>query len=170
MDDDSLLNRAMDQYEQRGGSLGPLFSATYHEIGVPCQWQRRLVRQNRFQFTFEQLRAPHAQDDLGQALMEAIYEAVTQIARDRHIANNTQVFLSMVSNNANYRNPYTSHKFHLEEWLNRSIRIHEWLNHLASKLNSQESFDPREGLTVSITFIQPFRPGAGGKKRNRAGQ
>ena len=75
----------MDQFEQRGGALGPLFSVNYHEIGIPRQWQRRTVQQTRFQFTFNQLRNPHLQDDLGGSLMEAIYNAVAQIARERGI-------------------------------------------------------------------------------------
>ena len=159
MDENSLLNRAMDQFEQRGGAMGPLFSATYHEIGVPRQWQRRTAQQSRFQFTFEQLRAPQAQDDLGHALMEAIYVAVSQIARERQISNQAFVFLSMVSNNTNYRNPYTSQKFHLQEWLNRSLRIHEWMNHLVSKLNSQESFDLTKALPFLLRLFIRFVPG-----------
>lgn len=60
----------MAQFEQRGGALEPLFSVTYHEIGVPRQWQRRTAQQSRFEFSFKQLRNPHPQDDLGQALID----------------------------------------------------------------------------------------------------
>ena len=42
----------MDQFDQYGGALGPLFSVQYHEIGVPRQWQRRMAQQTRFEFTF----------------------------------------------------------------------------------------------------------------------
>ena len=44
MEEDAMLNRAFDQFEQRGGAVGPLFTTQFHEIGIPRQWIRRTAQ------------------------------------------------------------------------------------------------------------------------------
>ena len=64
-DDDDLLNRAYDRFEQQGGGLRtPLFSTSLAPVGPRKRW-RNVVMGIRFEATLEQNREATPDDDIG---------------------------------------------------------------------------------------------------------
>ena len=71
----------------------------------------------------------------------------------------------------NSKESHRSTIFNLKEWFARSDRVQGLLEHLAKKLNSNESFNPQEGLDVSLMSISQVNPGSGRKlKKDKPGQ
>ena len=74
-EDDALLNRAYDRWEQLGGAVparGPLFQFTMQPIGRRRRW-RDVVERAQFNAQLRQLRDPGPGDNIGMALTEALH-------------------------------------------------------------------------------------------------
>ena len=74
-EEDALLNRAYDRWEQLGGAAaarGPLFQFTMQPIGRRRRW-RDVVERAQFNAQLRQLRDPVAGDNIGLALTEALH-------------------------------------------------------------------------------------------------
>ena len=71
-EEDALLDRACDRWEQLGGGSvrGPLFQFTMQPIGRRRRW-REVVERAQFNEQLRQLRDPVAGDNIGMALTEA---------------------------------------------------------------------------------------------------
>ena len=72
-DEDALLERAFDWWEQMGGgsTRGPLFQFSKQPIGRRRRW-REVVKRAQFHVQLRQLRDPVAGDNIGMALREAL--------------------------------------------------------------------------------------------------
>ena len=70
-DEDALLDRAFDQWEQLGGgsARGPLFQFHMQPIGRRRRW-REVVERAQFNAQLRQLREPVAGDNIGMALTD----------------------------------------------------------------------------------------------------
>lgn len=159
------MNAGYRVFEQRGGGRGPLFQAECNQISVPRRWQRNTAVQMRYNVTFRQLRDP-GQEEIGEALLEAMFSAVDDIVREQEIPLNYRVQLASTSNtfrNAHHASPF----FPLKEWFARSNKIEALLDHLAKRLNSGGNFGINDGLEVAL-FVSTPRPGGknGGAKNN----
>ena len=165
--EDDILNHAYDRWEAQYGAAatsGPLFKFTLRQIGKRRTW-RDVVRRDTFHAELIQLRDALPSDNIGQALTEALHQAIqNEIQRERrpnhHFVNFT------ITANA-FQHPYQSANFTVGEFLQRTVRIDELLAKLAGKLNSNESFDPREGFQVDVVIVAMPGQGTGrGKNRN----
>ena len=78
-DEEALLNRAYDRWEQLGGAAaaarGPLFQFTMQPIGRRRRW-RDVVERAQFNAQLRQLRDPVPGDNIGMALTEALHQAI----------------------------------------------------------------------------------------------
>ena len=76
-DEDALLDRAFDRWEQLGGgsARGPLFQFHMQAIGRRRRW-REVVERAQFNAQLRQLRDPVAGDNIGMALTEALHHAI----------------------------------------------------------------------------------------------
>ena len=167
--EDEILVRAMERWEQMGGGgvvSGPLFKFRLREIGKRRTW-RDVVQRQQFDVELIQLRDAHASDNIGIALTESLYNAIqNELIRQNRPAHH---FINFAITANSFAHAYQTINFTVEEFLNRTARIDELLHRLASKLNSNESFNPSEGFSVEVVFVK--MPGKGkGRKKNNPGQ
>ena len=77
-EEDALLNRAYDRWEQLEGAAatrGPLFQFTMQPIGRRRRWCN-VVERAQFNAQLRQLRDPVPGDNIGMALTEALHQAM----------------------------------------------------------------------------------------------
>ena len=167
---DQILNNAYDRWAtQMGGGAAdnnPLFKFKMVSAGKRRTW-RDVVRRDTFHAELQQLRSTIPIDNIGQALTEALHEAIqNEIRRQRRPPHD---FVNFAITANGFQHAYQTINFTVEEFLNRTARIDELLNRLASKLNLNESFNPNEGFSVEVVFVK--MPGKGkGRKKNNPGQ
>ena len=169
--EDDILNRAFDRWEQQlgGGAAnnGPLFKFKMVSVGKRRTW-REVVRRDQFYAELQQLRQPLPTDDIGEALTEALHQAIkNEIQRERR-PNHHLVNFSITANS--FAHPYQSANFTVGEFLQRTVRIDELLAKLAGKLNSNESFNPREGFQIDVVIVAMPGTGRGRGQKRTAGQ
>ena len=168
--EEEALNQAYEQFEthMRGGSVhGPLFKFKMISVGKRRTW-RDVVRRDQFYAELQQLRQPLPTDNMGLALTEALHRAIeNEIQRERrpnhHFVNFT------ITANA-FAHPYQSANFTVGEFVQRTVRIDELLAKLAAKLNSNQSFNPREGFQVDVVIVAMPGRGSGRGKNRKVGQ
>ena len=89
-EEDALLNRAYDRWEQLGGAAparGPLFQFTMQPIGRRRRW-RNVVERAQFNAQLRQLRDAGPGDNIGLALTEALHQAIeTELGREQRPAH-----------------------------------------------------------------------------------
>ena len=166
-DDDNLLNQAMDNFEktqQVGGAVKkPLFEFDMTIVGPRKNW-KNVVKQTQFRAQLRQLREPVAEENIGNELTEALYQAINRELRreDRH--PNDWVNFSITAQG--FDHAYQSVNFQVREFLKRTTRLDELLDNLAAKLNSNESFDHNQAFNVEVVFVKTPQRGRGKKNRN----
>ena len=166
--EDEILIQAMERWEQMGGGgvLSPLFKFKMVPIGKRRTW-RDVVRRDTFNANLQQLREAIPDDNIGQALTEALHEAIAKELNHQQRSLHHWVNFSITANG--FQHAYQTINFTVEEFLNRTARIDELLHRLANKLNSNESFNPSEGFSVEVVFVK--MPGKGkGRQKNNPGQ
>ena len=167
--EDEICNTTYNRWEQMGGRAannGPLFK--FKMVSVGKRTWRDVVRRDTFNAELQQLREPLPTDNMGLALTEALHKAIeNEIQRERrpnhHFVNFT------ITANA-FQHPYQSANFTVGEFLQRTVRIDELLAKLAGKLNSNESFNPREGFQVDVVIVAMPGRGPGRGKNRKVGQ
>ena len=164
---DQILIQAMERWEQMGGGgvVSPLFKFKMVPIGKRRTW-RDVVRRDTFHAELQQLRQAIPDDNIGQALTEALHEAIQNEIRRQQRPPHHFVNFAITANG--FQHAYQTINFTVEEFLNRTARIDELLHRLASKLNSNESFNPSEGFSVEVVFKMPGK--GKGRKKNNPGQ
>ena len=166
-DDDELLYRAMDEWERTGQIGGaarkPLFAFDMTIVGPRKNW-KNVVNQTQFCAQLRQLREPVAEENIGNELTEALYQAIERELRreDRH--PNDWVNFSITAHG--FTHAYQSINFTVGEFLNKTLRLNELLENLAAKLNSNESFDHNQSFEVDVVFVKTPQRGRGRKNRN----
>ena len=168
---DAILNQAYDRWEEQlgggGATSGPLFKFQLKPIGKQRRW-RDVVRRDTFHAELIQMREPLPTDNIGVALTEALHEAIeNEIQRERR-PNHHFVNFTITANS--FQHPYQSANFTVGELLQRTVRIDELLAKLAGKLNSNEAFDPKEGLQVDVVIVKTPGTGRGRGQKRTAGQ
>ena len=169
--EDEICNTAYNRWEQKGGGAannGPLFKFKMVSVAKRRRTWRDVVRRDTFNAELQQLREPLPTDNMGLALTEALHQAIeNEIQRERrpnhHFVNFT------ITANA-FQHPYQSANFTVGEFLQRTVRIDELLAKLAGKLNSNESFNPREGFQVDVVIVAMPGRGSGRGKNRKVGQ
>ena len=167
-EEDSILNRAFDRWQQMGGGgvVSPLFKFKMVPIGKRRTW-RDVVRRDTFHAELQQMREAIPDDNIGQALTNALHEAIQNEIRRQNRPDHHFINFAITANA--FAHAYQTINFTVEEFLNRTARIDELLHRLASKLNSNESFNPSEGFSVEVVFVK--MPGKGkGRQKNNPGQ
>ena len=165
-DEDALLDRAFDRWEQLGGgsARGPLFQFHMQAIGRRRRW-REVEERAQFNAQLRQLRDPVAGDNIGMALTEALHHAIeTELDREQRPAHH---FVNFAITAHGFTHAYQTANFTVGEFLQRTARLDEMLATLAGKLNSNESFNPDLGFQVDVVFVSIPGPGSGqGRKYN----
>ena len=162
-DEDALLDRAYDRWEQLGGGSArdPLFQFTMQPIGRRRCW-REVVERAQFNAQLPQLRDPVPGDNIGMALTEALHHAIeTELDREQRPAHH---FANFAITAQGFTHAYQTANFTVGEFLQRTARLDEMLATLAGKLNSNESFNPDRGFLVDVVFVSMPGPGSGSRK------
>ena len=168
-DEDALLDRAFDRWEQLGGgsARGPLFQFHMQPIGGRRRW-REVVERAQFNTQLRQLRDPVAGDNIGMALTEALHHTIkAELDREQRPAHH---FVNFAITAHGFTHPYQTANFTVGEFLKRTARLDEILATLAGKLNSNESFNPDRGFQVDVVFVSMPGPGSGHRKQSNSGR
>ena len=167
-EENSILNRAYDRWEQYGGGgTGPLFKFKLVAIGKRRTW-RNVVERAQFNAQLRQLREPVAADNIGYALTEALYNAMeTELLKQNRPAHH---FVNMAITANGFQHAYQSANFTVGEFLQRTARLDEMLTKLAAKLNSNETFSPQKSFQVDVVMVSMPGPGSGHRKRHNPGR
>ena len=169
-EEDALLDRACDRWEQLGGAAaarGPLFQFTMQPIGRRRRW-RDVVERAQFNAQLRQLRDPVPGDNIGMALTEALHQAIeTELGREQRPAHH---FVNFAITAHGFTHAYQTANFTVGEFLQRTARLDEMLATLAGKLNSNEAFNPDRGFQVDVVFVSMPGPGSGRHKQRNAGR
>ena len=168
-DEDVLLDRAFDRWEQLGGgsARGPLFQFHMQPIGRRRRW-REVVERAQFNAQLRQLRDPVAGDNIGMALTEELYHAIeTELDREQRPAHH---FVNFAITAHGFTHPYQTVNFTVGEFLKRTACLDEILATLAGKLNSNESFNPDRRFQVDVVFVSMPAPGSGHRKQSNPGR
>ena len=168
--EDDILNRAFDRWQQMGGggaARGPLFQFTMNAIARRRRW-RNIVERAQFHAQLHQLRDAGPGDNIGIAIIEALYKAIENelIGQNRPAHH----FLNIAITANGFQHAYQSANFTVQEFLHRTQRLHEMLTKLAAKLNSNQSFNPYRGFQVDVVFVSMPGPGSGHKKKHNPGR
>ena len=170
---DAILNHAYDLWEEQlggsagGSASGPLFKFQLKKIGKQRRW-RDVVRRDTFHAELIQMREPLPTDNIGVALTEALYNAIERELQRQNRQNHHWINLAITANG--FQHAYQSTNFTVGEFLQRTVRIDELLAKLAGKLNSNESFNPREGFHVDVVIVAMPGRGSGRGKNRKVGQ
>ena len=159
-DEDALLDRAFDRWEQLGGgsARGPLFQFHMQAIGRRRRW-RDVVERAQFNAQLRQLRDPVAGDNIRMALTEALHHAIeAELDREQRPAHH---FVNFAITAHGFTHAYQTANFTVGEFLQRTARLDEMLATLAGKLNSNEAFNPDRGFQVDVVFVSMPGPGPG---------
>ena len=167
--EDDILNRAFDRWQQMagGGVVSPLFKFQLKKIAKQRRW-RDVVRRDTFHAELIQLRDPLPSDNMGLALTEALHQAIENELKRQNRPNH-HFFNFTITSNA-FHHPYQSANFTIGEFIQRTVRIDELLAKLAGKLNSNQSFTPREGFQVDVVIVAMPGRGSGRGKKRKVGQ
>ena len=163
-DEDALLDRAFDRWEQMGGgsARGPLFQLTMQPIGRQRRWREVVERAQ-----LRQLRNPVAGDNIGMALTEALRQAIeAELDQEQRPANHFVNFATMAHG---FTHAYQTANFTVGEFLQRTAGLDEMLATLAGKLNSNEAFNSDRGFQVDVVFVSMPGPGSGHCKQSNPG-
>ena len=146
---DAILERAYNRYEQHGGAVGgPLFAFEFQRVGPRRRWRNTVQGQN-FHANITQLRAPHDDDDLGVQLTEALHRAMERELESLDARASDTMTFTMQS--PDYNQVFESRTLEVGEFLQRTRRVDELFQHLAEKLNSNESLDVSRGFEVCLS-------------------
>ena len=132
----------------------------------PHRW-REVVERAQFNAQLRQLRDPVAGDNIGMALTEALHHAIeAELDREQRPAHH---FVNFSITAHGFTHAYQTTNFTVGEFLQRTARLDEMLATLASKLNSNEAFNPDRGFQVDVVFVSMPGPGSGRHKQRNAG-
>ena len=169
-EEDSILNRAFERWLQmRGGGAarGPLFQFTMQPVGRRRTW-RNVVERAQFHAQLRQLRQAVPGDDIGLAMTESLYEAIeNELLKQERPAHH---FVNMAITANGFHHAYQSANFTVGEFLQRTARLDEMLSNLANKLNSNQSFNIRDGFNVQVVFVALPGPASGHRKKHNPGR
>ena len=168
-EEDALLDRAYDRWEQLGGAAarGPLFQFTMQPIGRRRRW-REVVERAQFNAQLRQLRDPVPGDNIGMALTEALHQAIeSELDREQRPAHH---FVNFAITAHGFTHAYQTANFTVGEFLQRTACLDEMLATVAGKLSSNEAFNPDRGFQVDVVFVSMPGPGSGRHKQRNAGR
>ena len=172
-EDDDLLAKAMEEWERTGQiggravNNGPLFNFKMVPVGKRRTW-RNIVERAQFHAELRQLREPAAADNIGHALTEALYNAIEmELIKQERPAHH---FVNMAITANGFQHAYQSANFSVGEFLQRTARLDEMLGKLAGKLNSNQTFSPKEGFQVDVVIVAMPGLGSGHRKKHNPGR
>ena len=148
------------------GAAPPLFNFNLSRSEPPRRW-RNVVQRQRFSARIEQTRDASSSDDMGEALTDALRDAVVrQLDSSPGVAPHHAIHFTMQSDH--FTHAFQSATFTADEFQTGSPRLRTYLQSLAEKLNSNEEFEADESFTMDLTIVQtPGRGGRGNRDRGR---
>ena len=149
---DRALVGSLGRMEQLGGALEPLFRFQLERIGQRRRW-RQIVDRMQFHATLHQLRPSGPRDNIGLSLMEAIHEAIrTQITTLDNVTDHDRLHFAIQAHE--FVHAFCSVDLEVGEFLHRSAYLNDLLETLASKLKSNEQFDPQRGFQLDVVVVR----------------
>lgn len=154
------LDQAVIQY---GGALPipPLFTFEFARVGQRRRW-RNIVTGDTFQARLVQNREATEEDNLGQAIVQALEEAIGRELNSQGMHPRDRVNFALHANG--FQHAFQSINFTVRDFLDQSLRMDTFFTSLAQKLNSNQSFQPSQGFEVSLSTIRMPTPGSGRTK------
>lgn len=161
-----ILESLLHDDEQRAGNL---FEFQLLPTGPRRHW-RNVVSKQVFDATLVPTRVPTRADDLGRELTGALRRAIqSRIDEDGTLQPHHQLHFVMQATTDVFRHPFQSATFTVQDFMDdTNPRLDTYLQTLAGKLNSNESFDADTSLHTELTLIRNPAPGRGHGKRYRA--
>ena len=149
---DRALAGSLGRMEQLGGALEPLFRFQLERIGQRRRC-REIVDRMQFHATLHQLRPSGPRDNIGLSLMEAIHEAIrTQITTLDNVTDHDRLHFAIQAHE--FVHAFCSVDLEVGEFLHRSAYLNDLLETLASKLKSNEHFDPQRGFQLDVVVVR----------------
>ena len=157
--------------EQFGGAMqrmegNPLFEFEFTPVSEQ-QWLRKLQK-TVYHAQLRQLRDPEDTDDMGVAIVSALEETARQHLTSIGARPEDKVFLALTPNG--FEHVYQTTEFKAGEFKEGSARLDALMRKIAGKLNSNESFYPKDGFQLDITLLRPMGTGSGHGKRLNPGR
>ena len=168
--EDEICNTAYNRWEEQlggGSASGPLFNFSLLPIGRRRRW-RDIVERSQFYAQLRQLRQSTDGDNIGNELTEALYRSIERELERQKRPPHHFVNFSITANA--FEHAFQSVNFTVGEFEERSPRLDEMLSNLASKLNSNQSFNIRDGFNVQVVFVALPGPGSGHRKKHNPGR
>ena len=156
------MKRTHEQIADREEEDEPLFTFTLTPVGRRRRWHH-VLDHTQYRATLDQLRDATPDEDIGVSLMMALYTAIreqlTREAEPQHVLH--------VAIHANgFQHAFRSVNMTVADFLARGEYVNDLLHSLADKLNSNQEFNPDQGLQVDLVLVRVPRPGRGRKNRN----
>ena len=155
-DEEEEVDRALAGSRDRmEGALEPLFRFQLERIGQRQRW-RQIVDRMQFHATLHQLRSTGPRDNIGLCLMEALHEAIrTQIATLDNVTDHDRLHFAIQA--YEFVHTFCSVDLEVGEFLHHSAYLNDLLKTLASKLESNEQFDPQRGFQLDVVVVRMLR-------------
>ena len=142
---------------------GSLLEFTLTPIGPRRRWQNVLNKQ-RYQARLQQSRDATPGHDLGHEVTQALRRALLrQIETDPTLTPHSTLHFTMQS--GAFDHAFQSATFRVREVQEDSEQLSTYLQTLAQKLNSNQTFNPDDTFDLETTFIRTPGPGRGNGKR-----
>ena len=107
-------------------------------------------------------------DNIGLALTETLHNAIeAELHRQQRPAHH---FVNFALTAHSFMHAYQTGNFTVGEFLQWTARLDEMLAKLASKLNSNESFNPECSFQADVVFVSMPGPGSGRGNRYNPGR
>lgn len=156
--EDAILDRAFDRWLYPWSTLSIQY-ATYWEK-MPLA---KCLGAGVIQCSVAPIEESCGWDNIGLALTATLHNAIeAELHRQQRPAHH---FVNFALTAHGFMHAYQTGNFTVGELLQWTARLDEWLAKLASKLNSNESFDPECGFQGDVVFVS--MPGLGSGRGNR---
>ena len=154
---------------QVGEGRSPLF--TFHNTGRYERrgWQNQAAERDHFKLRLEQNRNASGSDNVGQELVEALHSVINE-----HLNSTERLqphhYVHFTLQSKAFSHAFQSTEFTVREFREGSLRLDNYLQSLARKLNSNEEFTPEQDFDAAMTVVRLPGRGAGKKgKKTRIG-
>lgn len=138
-----------------GGALfnEPLFDFNFTLVGPRRRW-RNVVERTQYPAELQQLRAPTNDDNIGEYSAGALERAVAEQLMEKQRPDE------------GFQRVFGSINFRVGELLDNGLRFNMFLQRLARSLNSNESFNSKQGFQVDMVVVRMLNRGARPSKKN----
>ena len=150
------------EYQATGEGWSPLF--TFRNMGYYERrgWQKKAAERDHFKLRLEQHRNANDSDNVGQELVTALRTTINE-----HLNNSDRLqphhYVHFTLQSKAFNHAFQSTEFTVREFREGSLRLDNYLQSLARKLNSNEEFEPDQEFDAAMTVVRLPSRGSGKK-------